>query len=584
MRHSSCTEVSIHEASDRLAVRLRTYAMAAASMAGIALVLTAGLAGAGRSATITNNSSTVGAFTGGKTFPLLKIVDGTIDYLDPGRAYSNPTWQAFQDVYLGLVVRAHVSCRTSNCTQILPGVATTTGRVTDGGRNYEFTLRKGLKYSNGQQVKANDFKATIVRDFRLNSPGVSFFSNIVGIDSCEKHPTKCGSISGITTDDSTGRIEIKLAKPESDFLYVLSTPFASFVPASTPRRVTQNPPPAADGPYDFASYSPGKSFLMVRNPYWKKGEVPAVPNGNPDRIVATLTNDQSRSAQLVASGQDMWDGNVLPADRLAYYKSHYPKQLNFFAFPSTYYFFMNERRPPFKKLKARQAVNYAIDRRALVNLNGGLGVPTWNFLPPSYPQYKKITPTPYPYNLQKARQLVQESGMKGQKVAVYTISDVAVDLSTGEYLQSQLNKIGFKASLKAIAGADYLTVIGNQATNAQIGFLSWFEDYPYPTDWFDNQQNGQNIRQIHNNNVGNVNIPSINARIDHYSHLPPSQALSASTNNGWADIDRTLMVKYATTAPYMNGILTSFFSSTMSLRCDVFDDLLDDLAQFCLKK
>jgi peptide/nickel transport system substrate-binding protein len=559
--------------------RSRAVATLAALTAALALVASAcGSSGGGGT-----GATTVKSATAGKTFALLKIVQGTPDYLDPGLSYLLASWEVFQDVYLGLVVKAHVSCQTSNCTTILPGLATTTGTVTNGGKTYKFTLRKGLKYSNGEPIKASDFPATIVRDFRLNSPGIGFFSNIVGVDACEKNPTKCTSISGIVTDDSAGRIEINLKQSQSDFLYVLSIPFTSVLPASTPQKDTENPPPAANGPYYFSSYSPSKSFVMLRNPHWQKGEIPAVPDGNPDKIVATLTNDQAQSAQLVASGHEMWDGNLLPTDRLAYYKGHYGKQINFFTTPSTYYFFMNERLRPFDNLKARQAVNYAIDRQALVNLTGGLGVPTWNFLPPSYPQYQKITPTPYPYDLNKAKQLVQQSGTKGMKVTVYTIADAATPKATGEYLQGQLKKIGWNAQVRELAGANYFTIIGNQSTKAQIGFTNWFEDYPYPTDWFNILQNGENITQVHNNNYGNVNFSSINQQIDHFGHLPPSQALSKSTDAGWAKIDHDLVVKYASTAPFYNSILTSFFSSKMALPCDVFDDNQDDIAQFCLK-
>jgi peptide/nickel transport system substrate-binding protein len=557
--------------------------MAAVVAAGLALVVSACGGGGGGSTT----STTVQSSTAGKTFALLNMVQATTDYLDPGLSYRLESWQLFQDTYIGLVVKAHVSCDkgtpTLNCTTILPGLATTTGTVTQGGKDYVFTLRKGLKYSNGEPVKASDFKATIIRDFRLNSPGIGFYSNIVGIDACEKNPTKCSSISGIVTDDSKGTIEIKLAQPQSDFLYVLSIFFSSPVPASTPQKDTENPPPAASGPYYFASYSPSKQIVMKRNPYWKKGEIPAVPDGNPDKIVATLNDDASQTAQLVASGTDMFDSVTLPTDRLAYYKQHYAKQINYFVTPSTQYFFMNERTPPFNNLKARQAVNYAINRQALVNLAGGLGVATWNFLPPSYPQYVKLTPTPYPYDVSKAKQLVQQSGTAGMKVTVYTIGDNATDKSYGEYLQGQLKTIGWNAQIKELAGANYFTILGNQATKAQIGWTNWFEDYPYPTDWFNILQNGDNITQVHNNNYGNVDFSSINSQIDHLGHLPPSQALSASTNQGWAKIDHDLMVQHASTAPFSNSILTSFFSSKLSLSCDIFDDNNDDVAQFCLK-
>ena len=393
--------------------RGRSVAVAAGVAVGLALVLSA--CGGGGGGGGGGSSNTTSTSTAGKTFPVLKAVWGTTDYLDPGLSYRLESWQLFQDVYMGLVVKARVSCQTDNCTKIEPGLATTTGTVTAGGKDYEFTLRKGLKYSDGQPVKASDFKATIIRDFKLNSPGIGFFSNIVGIDACEGNPTSCSDISGIVTDDKAGTVEIKLKTPESDFLYVLSIPFTALVPASTPQKDTENPPPAGAGPYYISSYSPSKSFVAIRNPYWKKNEIPAIPNGNPDKISAMLTSDQAQSAQLVASGQYMYDQNILPTDQLEHYKSKYGDQIKFFTTPSTYYFFMNWRLAPFNNLKARMAVNYAIDRQQLVNLRGGLGVPTYNFLPPSYPQYKKITPDPYPYNLAKAKQLVQEAGVKGRR-------------------------------------------------------------------------------------------------------------------------------------------------------------------------
>ena len=173
---------------------------------------------------------------------------------------------------------------------------------------------------------------------------------------------------------------------------------------------------------------------------------------------------------------------------------------------------MNQRLPPFNNLKARQAVNYAINRQRWSTCSAASACQTWNFLPPSYPQYKKITPNPYPYNLTKAKQLVQQSGTAGQAVKVYTIGDVSVDLSTGEYLQGQLNKIGLKATLKPLAGANYFTIMGNQSTKAQIGFTDWFEDYPYPTDWFNILLNGDTITQVHNNNYGNVEHPGVRTR------------------------------------------------------------------------
>ena len=134
-----------------------------------------------------------------------------------------------------------------------------------------------------------------------------------------------------------------------------------------------------------------------------------------------------------------------------------------------------------------------------------------------------------------------------------------------------------------LAGAQYFVVIGNQKTKAQIGFTDWFEDYPYPTDWFRVLQYGPNITNQHNNNNSNVNIASTNKEIAKLAALPPAKAFSSSTTNAWAALDNTMMVKDATEAPFLNGVITSFFSTKMNPNCDVFDDWFDDVAEMCMK-
>jgi len=556
--------------------RVRSVAVAAVVAAGLALVVSAcGGSGGGGGTSATTSAQ-------GQTFSNLKVVWGTTDYMDPGLSYRLESWQLFQDVYLGLVAKRYGTCGVgAGCTKIIPAIAQSLPKSNSNGTDLKFTLRKGLKYSNGETVKASDFKNTIIRDFKLNSPGIGFFSNIVGIDACEANPTKCSSISGIITNDNAGTVEIKLQQPQSDFLYILTTFFAAMVPSSTPQKDTENPPPAADGPYYIASYKPSRSFVAKRNPHYKP--IPGIPTGNPDQITALMTADLSRSAQLVQSNQYDYDENTLPTDRLKQLQQKYGTQIHLWRTPSTYYFFMNQRTPPFNNIKARQAVNYAINRQTLVDLRGGLGVPTWNFLPPTYPQYKKLNPTPYPYNLQKAKQLVQQSGTKGMTVGVYTQSDDSQAKAQGEYLGAQLSKIGWKTQMHEIASANYFVVVGNQATKAQIGFTDWYEDYPYPTDWFQVLEYGPNIHQIHNNNNSNVNFKDTNNAINHLAHLPPTQAFTSSTDNAWANLDKTLMTKYTSEAPFLNAVITSFFATRMNPQCDVFTDLFDDPAQMCLK-
>jgi peptide/nickel transport system substrate-binding protein len=232
---------------------------------------------------------------------------------------------------------------------------------------------------------------------------------------------------------------------------------------------------------------------------------------------------------------------------------------------NTWYFFMNTRTPPFDKLAVRKAVNYAIDRRALVRLVGGLATPTENVLPPTYPQYRKHTL--YPYDLAKARALVQHAGATGAHVTVWTEANPAFPefKKDGEYLADVLGKIGLKTTLKELDPNIYFQVIGNQANKTQIGISSWYQDYPHPLDWFDVLLNGKRITPTHNNNYSNANVPAINKTIDRLKRVP---TLTPKVNAEWAALDKQVM-QQALWAPYINHQQTDFFANDIDMSCYV---------------
>src|SRR4030095_10456081 len=122
--------------------------------------------------------------------------------------------------------------------------------------------------------------------------------------------------------------------------------------------------------------------------------------------------------------------DTIPSDRLNEISTKYADQVHVDPLTADYYFAFNVRQPPFNNLKARQAVNYATDRNALVKIYGGpkLAQPTCQILPPNFPGYEPYSP--YPKNpgsekwtapdMAKAKQLMEESGQKGQPVSVIT--------------------------------------------------------------------------------------------------------------------------------------------------------------------
>ena len=542
-------------------------------VAGVVL-LAAACGGSGKKAATaaTTTGSSASGSVQQKKFAEFKVVyDTGTDYVDPALSYTVEGWEIMWNVYLSLLGYKHEN--GPDGATIVPALATDLPQISSDGKTYTLTLRSGVKYSDGTTVKASDFKYAIQRLFQIDSPGVGFFTNIVGADQYSK--TKTGSISGITTDNATGKITIKLNAPQGDFENILATIFAAPVPPGTPAKDQSTTPIPSTGPYMISSYQPNRSITMVRNPYFQPTEF--VPATNPDKISVKIVQDDSAALQQVINGQGNYDFHPIPVDRLADVQAKYGDQLKIYTPANTYYFFMNQRTPPFDKLAVRQAVNYAIDRNALVRLYGGLATPTENILPPTYPQYKKHTL--YPYNLAKAKQLIKSAGATGTAVTVWG-SNRETSKKPVAYLADVLNKIGLKASIKVIDGSIYWTTVGNQATKAQIGFADWFQDYPHPLDWFDVMLNGQRITQTHNNNYSNFDSTAVNTKINALKRQP---TLTPSINSQWASLDNTVM-KAAAWAPYANRQFTDFFSSDVDLSCYLNHVLYQfDFSRICMK-
>jgi peptide/nickel transport system substrate-binding protein len=545
----------------------------AALTIGVALLAAACGGGGNKSSASTEETTgAAGGSTQQKAFPNFRIVyDTGTDYLDPGLSYTVQGWEAMWNVYLSLLGYKHVA--GPDGATLVPALAQDMPDISADGKTYTLKLRPGLKYSNGKPVKASDFKYAIKRLFQIDSPGVGFFTSIVGADQFSK--TKKGDISGIVANDSSGQITIKLAKPQGDFQNILATIFAAPVPSGTPAKDQSTTPIPSTGPYMIQSYQPNRQFILVRNPNFKPTD--NVPATNPDKMTFKIVEDDSAALQQVINGQADYNFHPIPVDRLADVQQKYGDQLKIYTPANTYYFFMNNKLAPFNNLKVRQAVNYGIDRNALVRLYGGLATPTENVLPPTYPQYKKHNL--YPHDLAKAKQLIQQAGAKGAAVTVWT-SNRDTAKKPAAYLQDVLNQMGFKAKLKVIDASIYWTTVGNQATKAQIGFADWFQDYPHPLDWFDVLLNGERITQTHNNNYSNFNNANVNSTID---KLKTEPTLSDAVNQQWAQLDNTVM-QNAAWAPYVNRQFTDFFSSKVDTNCYINHVLYQfDFSRICMK-
>jgi peptide/nickel transport system substrate-binding protein len=496
--------------------------------------------------------------------------------LDPQICYALEGWSALYDTYIPLLTYAHAEGEAG--TEVVPGLAEGLPKISDGGKTYSLTLRKGLKYSDGTPVKASDFKSTIERVFKLDSGGSYYYTDIVGAE--EFQETKEGGVSGIETDDASGEITIHLAKPRSTFTNELALLFVAPVPAGTPAKDQSANPPPATGPYAITKSDPGRSWSYQRNPQWAKNNaelMPDLPSGHVDKIEASVIRNQATQVNDVEQGKTNWMFDPVPPDRIGSIRQRY-EGTQFREVPSisTYFFWMNTAEPPFDDLKVRQAVNYAIDPAALERIYAGQMDASQQILPPGLPGYEKFVL--YPHDMAKAKKLVAEADPSDRNITVWTDNFSPSD-DVGAYYQDVLEKLGFEAKLKVLNADNYFTVIGNMSTpDLDTGWANWFVDYPNPISFFEPLV-GSNITPTNNLNLAQIDIPSLNEKIDQLGR----QQLGPQQEKEFAALDREYM-EQAPWAPYGNVTLSIFVSSDVELDKVIWNPTFSgDLASFQLK-
>jgi peptide/nickel transport system substrate-binding protein len=418
------------------------------------------------------------------------LYQGAFGSWDPQIDYTLEGWQLKQATQDGLT--NFKKTQGNAAYTVVPDLATALPKPTDGGKTWVFHVRKGIKFSNGKVLKPSDIAYTMVRIFAVHGPtAASMYGAITGADACLKNAATCTLKGGVTANDAASTITFHLSKPDGEFLQQLAIPLASVVPAGTPNKDQGTKPIPSTGPYMMKSYDPNHQIVLVRNPHFKLWSKDAQPDGYPDQITERFDLTGEAAVTQVENGQADWIGYSLPSDRLNELSTKYPKQLFLNQLTANYYVPMNTRLAPFNNLKARQAVNFAIDRTATVRLFGGvnLGTPSCTVLPAGFPGH--VDYCPYTKNpgakwsapdLAKAQQLVKESGTAGQKVAI-VVQDDAVNRAIGIYLQSVLNKLGWKASIKVLSNNIQFQYIQNTKNKVQISLSQWYQDYPAAADF-----------------------------------------------------------------------------------------------------
>ncbi|MGE0240357.1 MAG: ABC transporter substrate-binding protein [Parvibaculaceae bacterium] len=484
---------------------------------------------------------------GGTIRLLARSAGGT---LDPHINYTLQYWNLYQPVYDGLVTFKKAPGEEG--FKIVADIAEEIPKPENGGKTYVFKIRKGIKFSDGRELGVKDVVASFQRIYKVSSPtSGSFFSVIAGADKCLAEPAKCTLEGGVIGDEAAGTVTINLTQPDSEFFYKLGLPHAVILPADAPTQDAGSVPIVGTGAYMFTSYDPNKALVMERNPHFKVWSEEAQPDGYPDKIQYDFGLSEEAAVTAIQNGEADWTFDEIPADRLGEIGTKNKDQVHVTPLTAWWYLPMNTRLAPFDNEKARQAVAYAIDRNALVKIFGGpvLASPVCQVLPPGFPGHEPYCPfTKDPGakwsapDMEKAKQLVEESGTKGQKVTIIA-EDKAISKSIGIYLQSVLNELGYQAEVKPISANIQFTYIQNTNNKVQMSITQWYQDYPAASDFLYVLFGCESFREGSDSsvNISGFCDKEINDKMKKALELGVEDPEAA--NKMWAEIDKAVTDK-----------------------------------------
>jgi peptide/nickel transport system substrate-binding protein len=489
-----------------------------------------------------------------------RTVTGAVGWrpdLDPQVEWSNYSNEIY-DTYIPLLTYRHAGGKAGS--EVIPGLARSLPRITDHGRTYTLHLRNGLRYSDGEQVRASDFKFAVERLLRIDYGPAYFYDDIVGAARFEA--TRHGGIRGIVTDDRTGRIVIHLIKPEGSFSRKLAMTFVAPVPPDTPMRSQTFDPPPATGPY-VITHSTRGGWTYERNPEWRSPDhklMPRIPSGHLDTIKVKVVHDLAKAIREVERGKLDWVSEEMAGPTYISLRHRFQSRVRLEPTLSTEYFWLNTSKPPFNDVRVRRAVNYAVDRTVFSRLSGGQMSPTQQILPPDLPGYRKSNL--YPHDIAKARRLISAADPSVRDITLWTYGEPG-DLMPTEfaiYFAAVLDELGFRVHLRLLGPGRYFSVIGNpEKANLDAGIGNYYANYPDPDDFF-RETIGSPVNPYYNENLAQFFVPSLRQVIDRLETRPGPTTPEAR----YAALDRTYM-RLAPWVPIGNVSFPLFVSKRIDL-------------------
>jgi len=432
------------------------------------------------SSTGSSPTATSGPATKGGTMTIL--TSATTVTLDPAKS------QSLAITSLGLIARRLTTwdIQPGKPATVVPDLATTTGTASDGGKTWTYTLKDGLKLSDGSAITSADIKYGVERSFAAElSGGLGYHKSLLVGGDTYKGPYSGKELSSIETPDAN-TIVFHLKSAYGDWPWIVSMPAFTPVPKDKDTKPAEyGNDPVASGPYEVKSYKEGTSLVLDRNPNWAQDDI---RTAGPDSIVFSLGQDDSVSAKrLIAdSGADKnsFGASFVPPAQLAEISSNVTaKQRLVTSDPGALaYLAMNTERGLLKNVKVRQALNYAVDKKSYLLASGGeiSGSYATTLITPGIPgrvEYDLYKSDPSG-DVAKAKSLLSQAGYANGFTATLLVQNDATSLGQAQAIQEALKRVNVTVKLKPDDSNAFYTDVTADKVSYDLTLGSWQPDFP----------------------------------------------------------------------------------------------------------
>lgn len=514
--------------------------------------------GAANAAAVYNaaNTGTVNAST--QTGGTVKYeLSSTPDSMDPGNTYYAFMWD-FSRIYARALTTFAPVPGTAGL-KLQPDLAESLGKQSDGGKTWTYTLRAGLKYSNGTAITSADVKYAIERSNYARSVisnGPNYFANsLVDNKPAYKGPYADKSVNGLKSivTPNARTIIFHLNAPFADFDYLTSNPQTAPVPAKSDTGATYVNHIVSSGSYMFKSYTDGKSAVLVKNPYWSQAtdplrhqyanEIDITFNAKQENIDAALLADQITG--------DLAGAGVAASSQQAIFRNPKDKANADDALSGALaYMAISTKVAPLTNIHCRMAVEYAVNKVSAQTALGGplRGDIATTVLPPNITGYTKFDQYPTPNNSgddTKAKAELTACGQpNGFTIGLADRADRPNEVAAATAIQAALGKVGIKATISGYPSGKYFSDYAGapafvHAHNLGLMMMAWGADWPTGYGFLQQVVNGSAIASSGNTNLSELNNPAINALLNNGIKNADTAARTAV----WGQVDKAVMAQ-----------------------------------------